>query len=290
MQKLHRNGFTLLELIFVIVILGIVASIGSELIAKTYYHYIIQRAQHRASLKTELAALQIANRLAAAVPGTVIRRLETNGSIEGINDPMLLDTTGDTYTVLQWVGADMDSFNYYDDGSKKVGWSGFCDVEGSDKTHILTLGSSLNFTNTIIENLSKNSAGIATKHLSNAALYFPYDMTEHNLSAATSIAVGENNITLSTAIAHIVEHYKLAWTSYALVVESNAEGGKDLKLYYNFPPIPGTNVAGSSSLLMKNISTFKFKGTGQTIRFKICKQENIGEDFNITSCKEKVVF
>ena len=63
----------MLELIFVIVILGIVSSIGAEIIAKIYGQYIIQRAQHRASIKTELAATQIANRLRYAIPGTVYR-------------------------------------------------------------------------------------------------------------------------------------------------------------------------------------------------------------------------
>jgi len=94
-------AFSMLELIFVIVILGIVASIGSEMIVKVYQQYIVQRAQHRASIKTELAATQIANRLASAIPGTVVRRdALSGGTIEGINDYMSLG--GDSYTVLQW--------------------------------------------------------------------------------------------------------------------------------------------------------------------------------------------
>ena len=50
----------MLELIFVIIILGIIASIASELIAKVYESYILQRAQYKANMKTELAAKQIA--------------------------------------------------------------------------------------------------------------------------------------------------------------------------------------------------------------------------------------
>ncbi len=46
-----RSAFSMLELIFVIVILGIVSSIGAELIAKVYENYIVQRALHRSSLK-----------------------------------------------------------------------------------------------------------------------------------------------------------------------------------------------------------------------------------------------
>jgi len=220
----------MLELVFVIVILGIVASLGSEMIAKVYQSYILQRAEHRASLKTELAATQIANRLRYAIPGTVIRRIVINGTTEGINDPMILDSTGDTYTVLQWVAYDGDSFEAItSDSNRKPGWSGFCDVDVSTKNNILSPGSNFTLANTIIANLSAT-----TKTVADAALYFPYDSIEHNISSAA----GEN-IALEADASTIVEHYKLAWTSYALVVEDDdGDGKKDLNLYYNFAPSP----------------------------------------------------
>ncbi len=277
MQKRLNPAFSMLELIFVITILGIVSSIGSEIIAKVYGGYILQRAEHRATLKTELAATQIANRLASAIPGTVIRRLTPTGATEGINSSVLLDPTGKNYTVLQWVGADTDSFS----ATSTPGWSGFCDVENpsTTATNIETPGSDLTATTSVVTNLS--GAAPANDALS---LYFPYDPTPY----AATIADGDT-ITLGGAGAsHIIEHYKLAWSSYALVVTNG-----DLFLHYNFTPNPAAvipTVATKISLLMKNISTFKFKGAGRTIRFKICKEEAINEDVNITSCKEKAVF
>lgn len=260
----------MLELVFVIVILGIVASIGAEMIANVYEAYIVQRAEHRATIKTELAATQIANRLASAIPGTVVRRNALSGGvIEGINDFMSLD--GDEYTVLQWVGSDMDSFS----ATATPGWSGFCDINTSTQTSISTPGSSLTLTNTIIWQLSGS-----TKTIADAAIYFPDDTNAYGIQTGSA-----EMLTLDSNILHIVEHYKLAWTSYALVVDNG-----DLYLYYNFLPERGTAVTGSSSLLMKNISTFKFRGDGRTIRFKICKEEPIGDGFNITACKEKAVF
>lgn len=265
-------AFSMLELIFVIVILGIVASIGSEMIVKVYESYIVQRAEHRATLKTELAATQIANRLASAIPGTVVRRIDPTGATESIEDLMSLDPSGDTYTVLQWVASDTDSFNAYDDTTKEVGWSGFCDINTSTTNIIQTPGSKLSMTNTIKGNLGSTS---------NFAIYFPYDVnTTAYFGSGTT-----DTITLDNNVSHIVEHYKLAWTSYALVVTDG-----DLYLHYNFSPTRGAVIGNTKSLLMKNISTFKFQGAGRTIRFKICKEEPISEDVNISACKEKAVF
>ena len=265
------SAFSMLELIFVIVILGIVASIGAELIAKVYESYIVQRAEHRATLKTELAATQIANRLASAIPGTVYRVRTTypTNPYEPIDSDLQVD--GDLYKGLKWVGADMDSFS----ATQIPGWSGFVDLDDPANTENLlsTPGSNLNSTTAIINNLSSSSPEIK--------IYFPYDSTEYNATIA-----GTTISPTGAGVSHIVEHYKLAWSSYALVVENG-----DLYLYYDFPAIPTAAFTGQKkSLLMKNISTFKFKGAGRTIRFKVCKEERISEDVNITACKEKAVF
>jgi len=264
----YRPAFTLLEVIFVIIILGIVASIGSELIVKVYQQYIVQRAQHRASIKTELAATQIANRLASAIPGTVYR-IKNDGSREAINSN-LTDLSGNSYVGLQWVGSDTDSFS----ATATPGWSGFIDIDApaNSATSLSTPGSSLETTTAIINSLSSRTPV--------PMIYLPYDQTPYPATIA-----GTTISPTGTGISHVVEHYKLAWSSYALVVE-----GGDLYLYYDFPATPAVALGTTKSLLMKNISTFRFKGAGRTIRFKICKEEEIGEDFNITSCKEKAVF
>ncbi len=262
-------AFSMLELIFVIVILGIVASIGSEIIVKVYESYILQRAQHRATLKTELAATQIANRLASAIPGTVYRIRKTSYNYEPIDSDM--SGTGDDYIGIKWVGSDTDSFS----ATLIPGWSGFCDIDdpANSKNSISTPGSALDTTTAIINNLSASAPA--------PMIYFPYDPAPYPATiAGTTISL------TGTGADHIVEHYKLAWSSYALVVE-----GGDLYLYYDFAATPTVGFTGKTkSLLMKNISTFKFKAAGRTVRFKICKEERISEDVNITACKEKAVF
>jgi hypothetical protein len=108
-------------------------------------------------------------------------------------------------------------------------------------------------------------------------------LTDYNASITNA-----TTLTLSGAGAdRIVEHYKLAISSYALVADQT-DG--HLYLYYNFDPTPAVAIGAIRSLLMRNVATFKFQGAGRTIRFKICKQERISEDVNVTACKEKAVF
>lgn len=269
-HKKFTPAFSMLELVFVIIILGIVASLGAEMIARVYDSYILQRAEYRATVKTELAATQIANRLASAIPGTVYR-IRTDDSYEVIDSDFPAGSTGDDYKGLKWVGSDTDSFAADD----IPGWSGFCDVDAPSNTQnsLSTPGSALDTTTTVINNLSNFAPA--------PMIYFPYDPMPY----PANIAGTTLNLTGAGA-PHIVEHYKLAWTSYALVVV-----GRDLYLYYDFSATPtAAYSSGRRSLLMKNISTFKFKGAGRTIRFKICKEERISEDVNITACKEKAVF
>jgi len=283
----NKKAFTMVELSFVIIILGIVSSIGAEIIADIYESYIVQRAQQRSSAKTDLSTTQIANRLRYAIPGTVYRITDT-GSYESIESP--LSTSGDNYIGLQWVAADGDSFEALKDDAtakgRRPGWSGFCDLDQSTQTNLNSPGSNFAIADAIIKNLSKDTAGASKFKLADASVFFPGSASEYNVSSSTGTADYENNLTLESGTKTFVEQYKLAWSSYALIVKSG-----DLYLYYNFEPTPKTSYSNQpKQLLMKNVSTFKFKASGQTIRFKVCKEERISDEYNITSCKEKAVF
>jgi len=270
--KSIRSAFSMVELTFVIVVLGIVSSIGAEIIAQVYESYIVQRAQYRASAKTELALNQIANRLRYAIPGTVGFRTNLTGGFSEITET----NTGND-KVLQWVAYDGDSFEAMTSASRRPGWSGFCDIIASTQTNIVTPGSNMDLTTSIIGNLGGN--------INTSRIYFP-----DNSSYPVASGTGES-ITLSAGIpsgSSIFERYKLAWSSYALEVDGN----NDLILHYNFAPVFGQAIAGSSSLLLENVTNFRFKGSEGSLRIKICKEEQVG--FNATdtihACKEKVVF
>ena len=271
-----RSAFTMVEVIFTIIVLGIVASIGAEIIAQTYESYILQRSQYRANIKTELALNQVANRLRYAIPTTIVARPSLGGAstpIEFVTNPNM--------KVLQWVGYDGDSFEAMTSTSRKPGWSGFCDLNTTvtTSTNIRTPGSNLGLASTIISNLGGS--------IGNAQIYF----AEGNQSGYGIASAAGENITLDTAIPagdSITERYKLAWSSYALEIDDD----NDLILHYNFTPITGTAIAGSSSILLHNVTNFRFKYSGGAFRLKICKSERISTDANVTihACKEKVVF
>jgi len=265
-----RQALTFVELIFVIVILGIIASIGADIIATTYESYIVQRAQYRATSKTELALSQIANRLRYAIPGTVVA--EDGGVIKPITE-----ITSTTSNQLQWVAYDGDSFEAISSNTdRKPGWNGFCDVDASNATTLSTPGSNLDLANTIISNLGGS--------LSSAYVYFPdgnsYAVGGGNgESISVNIPAGAGN--------RIYERYKLAWSSYAIFWD-----GTDLYLYYNFAPTVSASLGANRSLLLTNVTNFRFKGSEGSLRIKICKEEQIGmnTDETIHACKEKVIF
>ncbi|MEA2048531.1 MAG: prepilin-type N-terminal cleavage/methylation domain-containing protein [Campylobacterota bacterium] len=286
-----RKAFSLVELVFAIVVLGIVASIGAEIIVQVYENYITQRALHRTSSKTELAASQLANRLAYAIPDTIIAR-QSASTFQPISN-----VPNKNYSTLQWTGYDAESFTF----TGTPGWSGFCDVDnaGTGTNALITPGSALGTANTIIGHLS----GTEAKSLANAAIFFPTHYDENTIGYAgqtgttsvTRVTSGTGTtFTLDTVAAgsrDISEHYKLAWSSYAIVPVLDSNGLYTLNLHHNFQPWDGDDYSSATiTPLIRNVSVFNFTGTGNTIRFKLCTQENIGGTYPITTCKEKAVF
>jgi len=288
-----RKAFSMIELIFVIAILGIVSSIGAEIIAQVYEGYVIQRASYRSGVKTELAATQIANRLAYAIPNTVVgRKSATDGTFASAENI----TTND-FEVLQWIGYDSDSFGSFNsNANRSPGWSGFADIQASTSTSISTPASKLNaITNTIIGNLSAGS-----KTISSTAIFFPSEYATTNIgyggdSSGLHTVSGASNTAFTVpnmAGSSIKEHYKLAWSSYAIVPIVSARAGlHDLFLRYNFQPwSAGSNYQNAPSvLLLRNVSVFQFTASPTTIRFKICQREYVTNTYYIDSCKEKAV-
>ena len=321
-----KKAFSLIEVIFVLVILGIVASISSQIIAQVYENYIMQRAVYNVSTKTELVANQIVNRLTYRIQNSTISKnhaqfLANQGSANGwaVENtdwlPLKDVPTGSNYTTIEWIGYDNDSF----DANASPYWTGVADyrntsasVNGFDSN-----GSNLNRVATIMNNLSNgrvNLHDVTPAHNNHGALLFGEDnnyytgSNEYNPlcmglipqdAGSTRTCIFRVGINTNSSFSFldakpkiITERYKLAWTAYAIAPEDlDGDGLFDLMLYYNYRPWDGEDYIhnGQKSILMKNVTVFKFSESGGVINFKLCAAENIGEDFNVTTCKEKVV-
>jgi len=292
------------------VILSIVSYVASGLIAKTYIGYNQANAVHKANLKVENAISLIVNRLEYAIDGTIVkRRSATDASISSI------DEAPDDYEVLEWVGYDKDGFEANDKvntvGDYSVNdqpaWSGFCNIAQSTSTTIVTPGSNLTFAQDIINRISNQRAGLTDKQV---AIFFPgnYDYTNigYKGTAVDADGVGlvnsfdsvNSTLTLESSISRITEHYKLAWSAYAVVPinYNNQEQTFDLVLRYNFKPWNGEHydddniIRSFQKKIATNVTVFKTYATENRIHIKLCVKEKYGISKDTSVCKEKVVF
>ena len=297
-----KKAFSLIEVIFVLVILGIVASISSQIIVQVYESYITQRAVYNVNTKTELAINQIVNRLTYSVLDSAIAKNDNNASDYKLLTS--LDLSVDTnLTVLEWIGYDNDSFS----AGTTPYWSGIANYVTATKNQFDSPGSNLGNANNIIKNLSNNKVGTqgTPQHV---AVIFQPRTGEGDIVNGTCMGLVDNNSSCIYAVSEnnsssfnfvnaaksklITERYQLVWSAYAIVPVKQPNGLYDLVLHYNYQPWENekyNDAATPTSILIKNVSVFKFTQSGGVIQLKLCATENIGADFNISSCKEKAI-
>jgi prepilin-type N-terminal cleavage/methylation domain-containing protein len=277
-----RRAFTMIELVFVIVIMGIIGKFGVEFLARAYESFFITTLQNRLQQQSEAAVTQIAARLQYRIKSSVVMSAGGNK--------------------LEWVGYDIDGWRGHWDSTANMNlpnWSGFINIDVSTTPNI-------NFLSTPESNTSAISNTIAAlsgdKTISNAAIFFT------GASNPTSTIWDGNVSDQAGELAHpikasgtsgfatdvdnfsdvdVYEFYKLAWSAYT--VELNTSSNK-LILYYNYQPWNGdTNSNANQSILMENVDSFNYQTIGDLIKVQVCVHgDNIGE--NISVCKEKTVF
>ena len=298
-----RAAFTMIELVMVIVVMGIVASIGSDIIINLYENYIKTRAINKLQSQSELILNQIAKRLESRIKDTVIARQSGAGNF--LNYVTLTDAN-DTYQILEWIGKDTDSFN----GTQNPGWSGFIDLDSPSTANptLKTIGSELNTTNSIIKALSNNRVSLLdTDTLNKPAIIFKgnsffnlddfgWSGVDGNYTHKVSYTAGNNDtLNFEEAIkpTEIFEQYDLAWSAYSIIPEGSANDF-NLTLHYNYQPWENekyNDVNTSTSVLIEHASTFKFTKIGDTIRLKLCIHDNNQSgNYDFAFCKEKVVY
>jgi len=291
-----RKGFSIIEMVFAIVVMGIVASIGSDILINSTEAYLLQRTKHNSSEKSGLVATQIGNRLLYRI-SLSLRSKKLDGTSLALSDIDPLTADKDDYVGLEWIGYDNDGFA----SNSNPGWSGFVDLDNgsSNFTSIKSVGSNLNREKVIMNNITgantngailflgspiyrNNGSDIAYENscLYNGNCMFPVLLNNERLKFNGGDRVAGQMI--------YSEFYQLAISAYTVMPEANGDTFK-LYLYSNYQPWLGeTYLDGEKELLANNVSVFRYTQENETIRIKVCIQESL-HSRKINSCKEKAV-
>ncbi len=297
---MRRLGFTMLELIFVIVVMGIIGKFGVEFLAQAYNSYIYSKINNALQAKGEMAVEAVASRLQYRIKDSIIAR-DVIAPTPIPFQALAGSTLDRNATVLEWIGSDIEGFR----GDMQPYWSGIIDLADSNATLLDSPETNTTALNSLIEALSHSSG----TGINNAALYFigsdtnintdygwDGNMTTINLQQGAihpinAVGGQENKFQPKVGTAtfsgiDIYEYYQLAWTAYA--VEHNTTSN-ELKLYYDYQPWENESyTSGKSFLLMQNVDTFRFKAVGSVVKIQVCVYTDLAEDYSL--CKEKTVF
>ncbi len=280
-----RKGFTLLELVFVIVIFGILSKFGADLLYKIYENYVYSNTFNRLENQSESAVKLIANRLQYRIKDSTISRTNVGSNII----IPIADATSATRNVLEWISMDVDGWRGSTAGSTLPEWSGFIDLTASTPTALVSQGTSTSADDMAIFFIGSNV------DLNSSA--FGWDGTD----IGTQVGVAMHPITITTANiltttdgnftnVDVYEYYQLAKTAYAVSLE-----GRNLFLYHDYQPWSGDQISVPSertqSLISDDVTSFKFTPMGDIMIIQVCVGDNnvtgVGE---YSICKEKVVF
>jgi len=293
------RGFTLFELIIVMVLLGIVGTMSTDIISLTYRNYVYQKEVADLQSRSKQLLDQISGYLDRAVKPSIARFDGTHQSIWGLG---VTDADGATGAgnYLEWIGKDTESMRgVWDDTLKRVypGYSGLANVRDSGGMQIVTTDCNLSF----IKTIQKDITGVVdpldgTNGNPRSALYFVYANSDGDVSQRfwvnpTSLfgiaALDEVNgiITLQNQPNEIGEQYYLTYTAYGIHLEPDGT----MYLLWNFRPWNGENVTRGAALkLMENVVSFEYwsESDDTILRLKVCLRDTNSE---IVYCKEAVV-
>ncbi len=299
-----RPAFTMLELVWVIVILGIISTIGADIISSMYQNYLRARTIERLQSQTEITLEQIAKRLEYRIKDSIIARNSATNDLLALSDSSV---TND-FDVIEWIGYSNETFR----GLSTPLWTGLVDLENPNTSRsagtIVSPGSDFEkaanymeaLTNKKVDMTSGKEAAIIFKRPSNIE-DFGWDKTanSYGTNALPVTFVPSNpdrlsiNLPTSALPSTIYEHYYLAHSAYALVPEGDMSDF-NLTLRYNYQPWQGDfyDNNASSSLLATNVSLFRVRQDANLIRIKLCLHDDnkTGTNDRIVACKEKVVF
>lgn len=313
MKKLY--AFTLVELVMVIIVMGIVAGIGAEIIVKLYDSYFRTKTINALEFQVEITLEQIAKRFSYRIRGS-------EAVIRGGVNIFPLSSQIDTDCILTWIGMSNESFRGQWAGARMApGWSGLMDFASVNTNAgartLMSPGSRFDFADNIIQVLTygdvsfagTNRPALIPKTSKNINIQNFYNNTNTDYTVRVGRLATDNSVlTVATGESTPVylgidggkglsDEYYLSHTAYAIVPSIPTDGDVnnfELQLRYNYQPWNGDNYNTpgiGNRVLAKHVSTFRFRRDGDGIRIKLClKDANENVNYNISACKETVVF
>ncbi len=297
----QRKGFTFIELLFVIVILGIVGGMTLEAV-RQYYNGIYRTQEIMKRTETADHVLdQLKGYFEYAVENSGVN-LDRQGAADGCyriwKGKDLFD-----YTVA-FIAADQDSLRTT---GNFPGWN-----NGITPTGNTIVGIDVNYTaaGNIIQGLGSTLADSALYNDNGDPLGCePFNWNgDNNLTAYYTIAgVSGNTLTVTNNNAHTSASETpsgkyLFRTGYAFRVDQDDEG--KFYMYTNFRPWKGENYEtnGTKNLLAEKVNHFYLtsppgsssKGGGTIVTLKVCMQgldENLSDSYDdaLQICRERSV-
>ena len=308
-----KKAFTLVELLFVMVVLAIIAGVGTDILRSLFDNYAVTAQIHRLESVANNAADMIATRLEKRVPQTTA--IETSTDTGAKNYEPLSPINGavvDNGKLVFFRKAYELERNFISAISAKKGGVAAPRTSGFiSKLKTTTTGDNGNFTDTV-EFLSKDTAGL---DLNDYELFFSNDSSllyenksnhfERYYSGKKSFAyhcangelkfqAGKFTLTRSgcpastsaiirPSMAALIHKFYLSKEIDKIYLDTNKN------LYLETCDIKG---ACKKSLLATGVSTFRFSALGSdpniasTIVFKLCLVENEGK---AEACQSRIV-
>lgn len=312
-----KKAFTLVELIFVMVVLAIVAGIGTDILRSLFDNYAVTAQIHRLESVANNAADTIATRLEKRVPQTTAIEASTTGAggrkykpLSPLNNAAA--NNGKLVFFRKAYELERNFISAKNDGVAGPRTSGFIS-ELKTTTTTTTTGDSTNFTDTV-DFVSKDAASL---NLGEYEIFFSNDSSllyenkgdhfdrYYNNSgkksfayrcAEGSIEFREGKFTLERrgcpasttdivrpSMAALVHKFSLSKEIDKIYLENN-------NLFLETCNINGANC--KKSLLASGVSAFRFSALGSdpniasTIVFKLCLAEDDGE---AELCQSRIV-
>ena len=311
------RAFTLIEAIFVIVVLSIITMIGVRITTELYKRNYIAKEVSNFAFLTQQTEDILSERLYNRIPLTVIGYNPSTHDFKYIGEI----ESDDNYTVFEWIS---DSF----DAKKDLNLSGFIDMAKSKKPILYAKDFHKNF----IEEVEQNKFNTSKKLEDITAIIFAgsFDRGEEASLDDYNNSFGwhghkhkyvfrideinqsgdDANISLKDDTDRIYEKFYLVDSAYAIALKRDLNKSawkcdvpwekfkdNDMLLFYNYRPWDGDTFCadnngtpeGNVTLLLNNVNGFKIRSVNSHLEILINMKSRKG-DINISVSKQKVAF